>query len=220
MGANDKREATFYTGEPVEPIAEYIARQPDAEAGSLMPHRIKYFTAADFNELKAELNRARLRLATTRDLLKELQMRADLFTVAEPDSERGQSAIGLQEATTAWLGNLPSSLLAWREIALDGDLPHTDEQPQLDLGETEAANYKPFMEDMARPDWGSGHQPPATEPMQRSQAYQRALLHAERARAAYERGNLNAHRHSGWQVADSERLAREVALSQMWSALL
>lgn len=212
MGANDKREATFHDGgasvkpprrAAEEPMADWIARQPYAVPGKLMPHRLRYFTAADFNALRVALLNPRLELATTRELLKELQMRADLFTVVEPDTERGRSAIGMQEATTAWLQNLPSSLLDYRNM-----------EPELEP-----------EEDLARPDWGTGHQPPEPEPEpetgptaeEQLKAVKKALEHAERAEAAYESARLEP---SGWSQSTELRINREVALSRMWSALL
>ncbi len=62
-------------GHATERLSHWLRRQPVFLAGAVMPSRLQYPTAADFNSLKEDLNNPQLGLATTRQLLEELAAR-------------------------------------------------------------------------------------------------------------------------------------------------
>jgi hypothetical protein len=79
-----------------ETLAQFIRRQPTFVAGGLMPDRLRYPTAADFNQLKEDLNGPQLGLATTRQLLEELRSRGmvgALGCVARKDYDHLESDV-------------------------------------------------------------------------------------------------------------------------------
>jgi len=192
-----------------EPIQRWLARQPDARPGQGMPDRWRYMNAADFNTLKVEMGQAHLGLATTHELLQELQTRADVDSIAHPDAERRKEAEAVQMAISPLLRDLSPAALNYRTV--DGDGAEPDE------------------ENLAKPDWGTRATVTGLEPFlppevgltieARGRAIEKALEHAERAEAAYEEGNNNAIG-SQWRGPDVARLMREAELSRMWSALL
>lgn len=56
-------------------LAQWIRSQPDAVPGGVMPERLRFLTASDFNQLKKDLNEPQLGLASIQELLVELQAR-------------------------------------------------------------------------------------------------------------------------------------------------
>jgi hypothetical protein len=66
-------------------LAQWLRKQPDFVAGTELLPRLKFPTAADFNVLKADLNQPQLGLASTRQLLEELESRGRIGVIAGED---------------------------------------------------------------------------------------------------------------------------------------
>jgi hypothetical protein len=86
-----------------ERLSVWLRRQPPFKAGAVVPERIRVMVAQDFNDLREDLNKPNLGLATTRELLDELECRyrVGLTGVPTADEELNAAALrGIVETST------------------------------------------------------------------------------------------------------------------------
>ena len=78
VAMQDELNVEVRTTEPTQSWGVWFRLQPPFVAGAPLPDRLRYPAVADFEALRAELQEPRLGLATTRQLLQELQARGEL----------------------------------------------------------------------------------------------------------------------------------------------
>jgi hypothetical protein len=99
-----------------ERLSQWLRRQPKFVAGDVMAERLLRPTAADFNGLVEDLNKANLGLATTRELLAELQVRGQVGALERRGEPIDYGHDRLDRAASRLLATVPAEVLDYRTV--------------------------------------------------------------------------------------------------------
>lgn len=100
-----------------ETLAQWLRRtNQEFIAGAVLPPKLLHPTVADFNDLRQQLRKPSLGLATTREMLEELKSRGQVGMIAGDNAKDHEH---MEADASHLLTCLPASILDYRTV--DGD---------------------------------------------------------------------------------------------------